>query len=98
MKWGIGGWRFSGDATALGLILGSQGILGRGEGDSLVGERLIMRTLGTLENNDPWVLGVSQESRSDSGAVSGHGLYWNPGGGVPQRCGNLQMTVVCAGR
>lgn len=55
----------------LGLIRGSQGILG-----ALV-DRL-METLGTLKK-DPVVLGVPQESRLNSGVLWEHGLFWNPG-------------------
>lgn len=60
-RWGAG---FRG-ARVLGLILGRQGIVGV----SLVGGRL-MGTLGALENYDSGVLGVSQESKLDSGVVS----------------------------
>lgn len=62
MKWGSGGGGGLRGSRVLGLILGPQGIVGI----SLVGERLV-GTLGALENYDFGVLGVSQESRLDSG-------------------------------
>ena len=66
-------------ARVLGLVLDSQGIVCVCGGVSLVGGRL-MGTLGALENYDSGVLGMSQESRLDSGVVLEHGSFWRPGG------------------